>query len=636
MNQKLKEILRGLLVGLDESQRSLAWRWICGHGSNQLDYSDEKIPDTIMGAGGASNIDLDNLIRSVWQDLGYNDRKRLGSVYTTVDVVDKILDEVGYDGKSSEIILDPACGAGAFLIRAAQKKFESKKPRNINKRIEEVFNCIIGADISAEPGRVCRTLLRGLILHWATLENKQSQLNFQDLYGIHPIILKLNSWKDDLRKEISDASPNKKIRWVVGNPPYVERKLWNKFHIERDEMSLRFPPGKNKINTLEGKALFGAADLYMAFLLLGEELVEETDGWVSFVVPNKFQVAKYAQYFRKRLRAAERLRFIFDISTMRELFPGVGVYPIIIGFGPKNTFRDMVELGFRMTSLKDKPSSIDAKKVFDVVSPPVFFTIPTELEAFLEHWLEEAKDETKRFGSFAVCKTTCSFHKKGLREQFIHPEKTHPSNPKNQPPVHPYLGGKSHTKRNEVRPFDFDPFGYTITYDQTRLKEEFGNPLPPLNDTFLQKKIIYCQHALTMVAAPDLKGEWVTKDTYPVAIPLREQTDEEVLMLSAIMNSRVFTLLYHLMFRGIAIGADYLHFLPIYLKDVPMPTPSKRQKAKLVEHAKKAVEGDKEACGHIDEVVFKLYKIKAKEKKAIITYTDNYLGWDVKEPFARK
>ena len=139
-----------------------------------------------------------------------------------------------------------------------------------------------------------------------------------------------------------------------------------------------------------------------------------------------------------------------------------------------------------------------------------------------------------------------------------------------------------------------------------------------------------------MVATPDLKGELVTKDTYPVAIPLREQTDDEVLMLSAIMNSRVFTLLYHLMFRGIAIGADYLHFLPIYLRDVPMPTPSKRQKATLVEHAKKAVAGDKEACAHIDKLVFKLYQIREKESKAVITYTDDYLGWDVKEPFARK
>lgn len=635
MNEELKRVLSSLLNFLDRDQRNVAWKWVCGEGSQKIDYSGVEIPNPLVGAEAATEADLDELIQSVWQGLGYNDRKRLGSVYTKINVVDKILDEVHYDGKSTDIIVDPACGAGAFIIRAAQRKFEKSNQKNINERIKKVFDCVIGADISAEPGRVCRTLLRALVLNWASLMNKQSELDFGLLNSIHPIVLKVNSWKDDLKKEIDNALPDKKIKWVVGNPPYVERKLWNKFHIDRGEMERRFPSGKKNINTLTGKALFGAADLYMAFLLLGEELVQENDGWVSFVVPNKFQVAKYAQYFRKRLRKEERLRFIFDISTMRELFPGVGVYPIIIGLGPKSRV-DRVKLGFRMSSLDDNPSEINAKKVFDVVSPPVFFTIPTELEEFLEHWLNQAKDERNRFGSFAVCKTTCSFHKKGLREQFVHTKKTRPSEPKGRPPVHPYLGGESHTKRNEVRPFGVEPFGYTITYDQNRLKKEFGNPLPPLDDTFLQKKIIYCQHALTMVATPDLKGEWVTKDTYPVAIPLREQTDDEVLMLSAIMNSRVFTLLYHLMFRGIAIGADYLHFLPIYLKDVPMPTPSKRLKETLVEHAKKAVAGDKEACERIDEIVFKLYKISAKESKAIITYTDNYLGWDVEDPFARK
>ena len=119
-------------------------------------------------------------------------------------------------------------------------------------------------------------------------------------------------------------------------------------------------------------------------------------------------------------------------------------------------------------------------------------------------------------------------------------------------------------------------------------------------------------------------------------IPLREQTDEEVLMLSAIMNSRVFTLLYHLMFRGIAIGADYLHFLPIYLKDVPMPTPSKQQKATLVEHAKKAVAGDKEACKHIDKVVSNSTRSTQKKGRPSSPYTDDYLGWDARSPLQEK
>jgi hypothetical protein len=132
-----------------------------------------------------------------------------------------------------------------------------------------------------------------------------------------------------------------------------------------------------------------------------------------------------------------------------------------------------------------------------------------------------------------------------------------------------------------------------------------------------------------------LKGEWVTKDTYPVAFPRRSQEDDEILMICAIMNSRLFSTLYNLMFRGIAIGADYLHFLPIYLKDVPIPEPSKRQRKKLIESAKKALEGDKSAFAEIDKVVYKIYKLNGTDKAAIIEYSDKYLGWDVEDPFSR-
>ena len=637
MNSTLKDILRGLIHSLDDNSRENAWKWICGHGQDIVDFPNEPVPDIIHGiVDKPSEANIGLLIESVWTGLVDNDRKALGSVYTKMDVVVKLLDMIDYTGKEKGILIDPACGAGAFLIKAAERRFWNSRIRNVNERVKDVLQCIVGVDISTQPGKICRTMLRGLIIHWVAQKKQIKKLDFAVLENCHPIILKKNSWKDDIRSEIQNRSPDLEIKWVVGNPPYVERKLWTKYQISRDEMEQRFPSGNKKENALAGKALFGAADLYMAFLLLSEELVEDTDGWVAFVLPNKFQVAKYAQYYRKRLRKEERLRFILDVSTMKDLFPGVMVYPILIGIGPKRRrWDDTVKLGFRMQSLDDDSTDFSANDIFDVVDPPVFFTIPEDLGGIVEHWLGVAKDQEKRLGHYIECKTTCSFHAKGLREQFIDSEEEQPEDTGADPPIHPYLGGKSHTKRNEVRPFSVDPFGYTIKYDQKTLKEEHGNPLPPLENTFLRKKIIYCQHALSMVATPDLKGEWVTKDTYPVAFPLRSQEDDEILMICAIMNSRVFSTLYNLMFRGIAIGADYLHFLPIYLKDVPVPEPSKRQRQKLVMLAKKALEGDETAFVEIDKVVFRVYKMNYYEREAITEYSNKYLGWNDEDPFSR-
>ena len=130
MNEQLKRVLLGLITELPRDQREAAWKWVCGVGSQKIDYPDVETPDPLIGAEAATEADLDEVIRSVWQGLGYNDRKRLGSVYTTINVVDKILNEVEYDGRSTDIIVDPACGAGAFIIGAAKRKFKESKQKN--------------------------------------------------------------------------------------------------------------------------------------------------------------------------------------------------------------------------------------------------------------------------------------------------------------------------------------------------------------------------------------------------------------------------------------------------------------------------------------------------------------------------
>lgn len=61
-------------------------------------------------------------------------RKALGEFYTPPEVVDFILDEVGYDGEGR--LLDPATGSGTFLIRALRRYLES----NLGKDPIETLN----------------------------------------------------------------------------------------------------------------------------------------------------------------------------------------------------------------------------------------------------------------------------------------------------------------------------------------------------------------------------------------------------------------------------------------------------------------------------------------------------------------
>lgn len=70
-------------------------------------------------------------------------RKALGEFYTPPEVVDFILDEVGYDGEGR--LLDPATGSGTFLIRALRRYLqanEGKDPIATLNGLTQEFNLV--------------------------------------------------------------------------------------------------------------------------------------------------------------------------------------------------------------------------------------------------------------------------------------------------------------------------------------------------------------------------------------------------------------------------------------------------------------------------------------------------------------
>lgn len=82
-------------------------------------------------------------------------RKALGEFYTPIEVVEYILDAVGYKGKAilNKRLLDPACGSGTFLVEAlkrylkvAEEEAEERGWDEILKRICNKFQ-IVGFDI---------------------------------------------------------------------------------------------------------------------------------------------------------------------------------------------------------------------------------------------------------------------------------------------------------------------------------------------------------------------------------------------------------------------------------------------------------------------------------------------------------
>ena len=104
---------------------------------------------------------------------------------------------------------------------------------------------------------------------------------------------------------------------VIGNPPYVSAVTNSKDeNIKIREQLRRIYP-----------SLQGAFDLYAAFLCLGVNLTKK-EGVYTWIIPNKFLVAKYAQKVMAHL-IKNGLTSAISISHI-SVFDNVGVYPIII------------------------------------------------------------------------------------------------------------------------------------------------------------------------------------------------------------------------------------------------------------------------------------------------------------------
>ena len=221
-------------------------------------------------------------------------------------------------------ICDPACGSGAFLnqsldflisehqyIDELQSKLfgDSMVLSDIENSILE--NNLFGVDINEESVEITKL---SLWLRTAQPNRKLNSLSNNIKCG--------NSLIDDVtvvgekafhwENEFPTVFEKGGFDVVIGNPPYVNAR--NMKEIERKYLSSKY------------KELTGAWDLYVPFLLLGENICKlNIYGWI---IPNKLLINDYGINTLKRLKI-NNLNQVINISSL-PIFENVGVYPIIL------------------------------------------------------------------------------------------------------------------------------------------------------------------------------------------------------------------------------------------------------------------------------------------------------------------
>ena len=328
----------------------------------------------ILNQFNFAKVDRDILGKLYEKYLPKDERKRLGEFYTPDEVIDYILDAVDYipsKAIENKDLIDPACGSGGFLVRAARRliarqavKFEKATPKEAldnrhwpdvyarlsSKECEEIVNSVAmhihGFDINPFAVNITEMnlLFQIIDLYWKavkenrgfkiprfkiyetdSLELPTEQTNLAHFYGATGKSLA----KD---KDASDEMKKKKYDFVVGNPPYVRQEgVKNKQQLQED-----YP-----------EVYDGRADLFVYFIQLGIRLLKDK-GSLSYISSNKFMKTGYGAGTRK---------FILENTTISQ----------IIDFGDSKVFEDATNYPciFVLNTPKESNSIISAVNITD-------------------------------------------------------------------------------------------------------------------------------------------------------------------------------------------------------------------------------------------------------------------------------
>ncbi len=212
------------------------------------------------------------------------ERHKFGQHYTNEDLVDVV--NAFCIRKGEDIVFDPACGSGSFLVRAYHRKAYLNPAVAHQNRIAEIY----GSDISL------------FAAHLATLNLASRDIDEEENY---PRIARRNFFEiraDEKFWQLPSGLRGEKtvepiflpkLNAVVGNPPYVRQELIPKrgdtpqpkrMHAKEDLYDL--------CKMLWGVELNGRSDLHCYFWPASTAFLKDR-GWFGFLVSSSWLDVEY-------------------------------------------------------------------------------------------------------------------------------------------------------------------------------------------------------------------------------------------------------------------------------------------------------------------------------------------------------
>lgn len=258
----------------------------------------------------------------------YDRNKLNGIVYTPEFIVNKILDNIGYNSNAilGKTILDPACGDGRFLEIVVRRIIEYSPQNELEKNLPFIY----GWDIDKQVVGECKENLNKLIVNF----------DFQIDWNV----TQCNSIEKLQTQSLFHQSQTKKFDFIIGNPPYI--RIQHLDEIQRKYIQQNYTFCQN-----------GSTDIYIAFFELCYNLLSE-NGICGLITPNTYFYTETAKKLRDNFAKQKAIKKITNYAEI-QLFENATTYSAITIFNKKQNNMFLFQRAIDKEKFKERTINVN-------------------------------------------------------------------------------------------------------------------------------------------------------------------------------------------------------------------------------------------------------------------------------------
>ncbi|MFX1591472.1 MAG: Eco57I restriction-modification methylase domain-containing protein [Promethearchaeota archaeon] len=451
-------------------------------------------------------------------------------------------------------ILDPSCGSGRFLIAIAEKLYQFYRILVPELSDFDTKKLIIQKNlfgIEIENSAIIISKLR--LIKWLLSNNASSlalqnvnfkRLKFTDLnHIIEKLDLTFNIYNLDFLLEFTSD----KFDIIIGNPPYVENKKIKDIKF-KEKLTKRF------------KTAYRLFDLSILFIERSLELLEN-NGYLSFILPNKFLSADYGIKIRNLLLNESEIKEIINISSL-PIFQSAATYPIILSLkkSKQNTEKEVSIKTFNNLNELNENNRIEPLKFHQNLInkfPSKVIPISGNIE-LITYLFRNFKTLAETFKDLKIIYRPFGFLKYSKHFDNI--------SDKRQSDNDLLLIGTGNIEKYHVK------FNKRIKTAGKDIKISYFKYHPNFEDIWSEinsEKLIFREIAkyLTCCYDPGI----FANITGLYFIKIASYNTDQLFGLLTILNSKLLDLVFKTLFSTLHMAGGYLRFNGSFIKKLPMP-----------------------------------------------------------------